>query len=350
MTTVRATAAIAGLALVLATGCERASTSADDSSRTVEPIPVAVAPVSTALVERTAPLVGSFYANEEVSVAAQIEARVMTVGPDMGDQVKQGDVLVTLDDADLQATLRELDARVAKARADNARAQLLSTKGIMAAEEAERARTETAVYEAQRDVVRVKLDRTVIRAPLTGAIAAREVSVGEVVKSGTVLYRLVQEDPLKLRTPVPERFAGVLRVGQTIRVTVDAYPGRIFSGQLTRINPTSDAVNRSITAEALLRNPERLLKPGFFAKGHLVYDERGEALAVPESALTTFAGVTKLFVVKDGKAEERVVRTGVELPDARREIADGVAWGEQVAVSNVERLEQGAPVTIAEQP
>lgn len=338
------------LLLALAAGCSRDPTSAKERETAVEPIPVKVAPVSTALVERTAPVVGSFHANEEVSVGAQIEARVKTVGPDMGDQVSEGDVLVTLDDADLQAALRELDARLAKARADNARAQLLSTKGIMATEEAERARTETAVFEAQRDVVKVKLDRTVIRAPLTGAVAAREVSVGEIVKSGTVMYRLVQEDPLKFRTPVPERFAGLLRLGQTIRLDVDAYPGRIFSGQVTRINPTSDAANRSITAEALVRNPERLLKPGFFGKGHLVYDERGEALAVPESALTTFAGVTKLFVVKDGKAEERVVRTGVELPDARREIADGVVWGEQVAVSNVERLEQGAPVTTAAQP
>ena len=336
--------------LALAAGCSRDASSAKDRQRTTEPIPVKIAPVSTSLVERTAPVVGSFHANEEVSVGAQIEARVKTVGPDMGDQVKEGDILVTLDDADLQAALRELDARLAKARADNARAQLLRTKGIMAAEEAERARTETAVYEAQRDVVKVKLDRTVIRAPLTGAIAAREVSVGEIVKSGTVLYRLVQEDPLKFRTPVPERFAGLLRLGQTIRLNVDAYPGRVFSGQVTRINPTSDAVNRSITAEALVRNSERLLKPGFFAKGQLVYDERGEALAVPESALTTFAGVTKLFVVKDGKAEERMVRTGIELPDSRREIADGVAWGEQVAASNVERLEQGAPVTTTGEP
>jgi membrane fusion protein (multidrug efflux system) len=334
------------LALALSTGCAREVTTAEGSAgRKIEPVPVRVVPVSTATVERTAPLVGAFYANEEVTVAAQIEARVSSIGPDMGDRVSAGEVLVTLDDADLQAELREVEARVAKAHADNARAQLLSAKGIMAVEEAEKMRTEAAVFEAQRDVLRVKLARTVIRAPLTGAVAARDVSAGEIVKSGSALYRLVQDDPLKFRTPIPERFAGSLRLGQTIRVTVDAYPGRIFSGQVTRINPTSDAANRSITVEALVQNHEALLKPGFFAKGDLVYDQQGEALIVPESALTTFAGVTKLFVVKDGKAEERVVRPGVALAEGRREIVDGIVWGEQVAASNVERLEQGAPVS-----
>ena len=345
----RALAIALALAGTLASGCSHEARTAEGTAPQVEPVPVSVAPVSTAIVERAFPLVGAFFANEEVAIAAQIDARVAWIGADMGDHVNEGDVLVRLDDADLLAALREVEARLAKARADNARAQLLRQKGIMAAEEAERTRTEAAVLEAQRDVLRVKIDRTVIRAPLRAAVAARSVSVGEVVKTGQPLYRLVQDDPLKFRTPIPERFAQQLRLDEHIRVEVDAYPGRTFDGYVTRINPTSDAANRSITTEALVQNREGLLKPGFFAKGELVYDQRGEALAVPESALTTFAGITKLFVVKDGKAEERIVRTGEEVSGARREIIDGVAPGETVAVSNVERLEQGTPVTVTEQ-
>ncbi len=291
-------------------------------------------------------LVGAFFANEEVAIAAQIETRVAAFGPDMGDHVNQGDVLVRLDDADLQASKREMEARLAKATADNARAQVLRGQGIMAAEEAEKLRTEVAVLDAQLDVVKVKIDRTVIRAPFTGVIAERDTSVGAVVKIGQTLYKLVQDDPLKFRTPVPERFAGYLSLGQSIRVSVDAYPGRVFEGKITRINPTSEAANRSITIEALVPNPERLLRPGFFAKGDLVYDLHGDAIVVPEKALTTFAGVTKLFVIANGKAEERVVRTGIAVDD-RREIADGVKRDEQVAISNLDRLEQGAPVTVA---
>jgi membrane fusion protein (multidrug efflux system) len=338
---------LAGLALAtIAAGCSHDARNADATAHDdAQPIAVAVAHAANAKVARTVSLVGAFYANEEVAIAAQIEARVAAFGPDMGDHVNEGDVLVRLDDADLQASLREIEARVTKAHADNTRAQVLRTQGIMAAEEAEKIRTEAAVLEAQRDVIKVKIDRTVIRAPFAGAIAGRDTSLGAVVKSGQTLYKLVQDDPLKFRTPVPERFAGFLDLGQPIRVTVDAYPGRIFEGKITRINPTSETANRSITIEALVPNSERLLRPGFFAKGELVYDQQGDAVVVPEKALTTFAGVTKLFVIAGGKAEERMVRTGIAVDD-RREIADGVKLGEQVAITNLDKLEQGAPVTV----
>jgi membrane fusion protein (multidrug efflux system) len=340
--TLLAASALAGAAA----GCSHDARDAEATAHTAPaPISVSVAPAAIAKVERSVSLVGAFYANEEVAVAAQIEARVASFGPDVGDRVQEGDVLVRLDDADLQASLREIEARLAKAKADNARAQLLRGEGIMSAEEAEKMRTEAVVLEAQLDVVKVKIERTVIRAPLTGVIAARDTAVGAVVKSGETLYKLVQDDPLKFRTPVPERFAGFLKLGQAIRVTVDAYPGRVFTGEITRINPTSETANRSITIEALVPNTERMLRPGFFAKGDLVYDRSGDAVVVPDAALTTFAGVTKLFVVAGDKAEERIVRTGVTL-EGRVEIADGVKEGEPVVVSNLDKLEQGAPVVV----
>jgi len=336
------------VAATLATGCSHDANNAEATAHdAVQPIVVTTQPAAIAKIERSVSLVGAFYANEEVAIAAQIETRVAAFEHDMGDHVKAGDVLVRLDDADLQAALREIQARLTKAHADNARAQLLKQQGIMAAEEADKMRTEAIVLEAQLDVVKVKIDRTVIRAPFTGVIAERDTALGAVVKIGQTLYKLVQDDPLKFRTPVPERFAGFLRMDQPIRVTVDAYPGRIFEGKITRINPTSETANRSITIEALVPNTERLLRPGFFAKGDLVYDPQGDVVVVPERALTTFAGVTKVFVIVNGKAEERAVRTGVAVDD-RREITDGVQHGELVAVSNLDHLEQGAPVTVTQ--
>jgi membrane fusion protein (multidrug efflux system) len=340
--------AAAAALVLLAAACSHDATNAEATPHTAaEPVAVTVVAATVAQVERAVSLVGAFYANEEVAIAAQVETRVAAFGPDMGDRVNEGDVLVRLDDADLQAAKREIEARLVKAHADNTRAQVLRGQGIMSSEEAEKMRTEAAVLEAQLDVVKVKIDRTVIRAPFAGVIAERDTSLGAVVKSGQTLYKLVQDDPLKFRTPVPERFAGYLELGQAIRVSVDAYPDRVFEGKITRINPTSETANRSITLEALVPNGDRLLRPGFFAKGDLVYDLHGDAVVVPEKALTTFAGVTKLFVVANGKAEERIVRTGVAVGD-RREIADGVRKDEQVAISNLDRLEQGAPVTITQ--
>ncbi len=332
---------------MLATGCSHETDHAEATANTAPaPIAVAVAPATIETVERTVDLVGAFYANEEVKVAAQIEARVASFGPDVGDRVEEGAVLVQLDDADLQASLREIQARLTKARADNSRAQVLRTQGIMSTEEAEKIRTEAAVLEAQLDVVKVKIDRTVIRAPFTGVIAARSTSVGAVVKSGETLYELVQDHPLKFRTPIPERFAGLVQIGQELRLGVDAYPGRIFTGKITRITPTSAISNRSLTIEAVVPNGDHTLLPGFFSKGQLVVNTHGEAVFVPANALTTFAGVSKLFVVVDGgKVEERIVQTGVALGD-RREVADGVKAGEQVATTNLDKLEQGTPVIV----
>ncbi len=338
-------AAAAALGL-LASACSHEADHAEATANTTPvPIAVAVAPATVETVERTVDLVGAFYANEEVKIAAQIEARVAAFGPDVGDRVSEGDVLVRLDDADLQASKREIQARLTKARADNARAQVLRTQGIMSAEEAEKIRTEASVLEAQLDVLEVKIARTVIRAPFTGAIAARTTSIGAVVKSGETLYELVQDDPLKFRTPIPERFAGLVQVGQEIRLTVDAYPGRVFTGKITRITPTSAIANRSLTIEAVVPNGDHTLLPGFFSKGQLVVDTHGKAVFVPAQALTTFAGVTKLFVVDGTKVEERIVQTGVTLGD-RREVADGVKAGEQVATSNLDELEQGTLVTV----
>jgi membrane fusion protein (multidrug efflux system) len=335
--------------VMFAAGCSDHGTTAAKEAAP-EAIAVAVAPVATVKVERVADLVGSFFANEEVTVASQIETRVVWIGPDMGDHVQAGDLLVKLDDADLQAQLREVEAKLVKAHADNSRARALQNEGIMARGEAERMGTDAAVLEAQRDLLKVKLDRSVIRSPLTGGVAARMVSVGEVVKSGDALYKVVEDDPLKFRTPIPERFARFLHIGQEVRLGVAAYPDRKFTGTITRINPTAEAANRSITIEAEVPNPEGLMKPGFFGSGEIVYDRQSPALVVPDAALSTFAGVTKLFVIKDGKAEERIVRPGIEVPEKRREIADGVSEGEQVAVTNLERLENGAPVTVSAEP
>lgn len=344
----RRSALLAAVALgILATGCSHETNHAEATANTApDPVAVAVAPATIETVERTIDLVGAFYANEEVKIAAQIEARVARFGPDVGDRVREGDVLVQLDDADLQASLREIKARLTKAQADNTRAQVLRTQGIMSAEEAEKIRTEASVLEAQLDVVKVKIDRTVIRAPFTGVIAARTTAVGAVVKSGETLYELVQDHPLKFRTPIPERFAGLAQVGQELRLRVDAYPGRVFHGKITRITPTSAIANRSLTIEAVVPNEDHALLPGFFSKGELVVNTHGEAVFVPEKALTTFAGVTKLFVIDGDKVEERIVRTGVALGDLR-EVADGVRAGERVATSNLDQLEQGTTVTVA---
>src|SRR5262249_54084729 len=151
----------------------------------------------------------------------------------------------------------------------------------------------------QRDTIKVLIDNAVVRAPLAGSVAKRLVSAGEFVRPGSPLFQLVADERLKLRGDVPERFAQELAVGQLVQIRVDAHPDKTFSGRLQRISPMANKENRSVAVEAIVQNHDRQLKPGFFANAKVVTKIDDEALMVPETAVVKFAGVTKVFVVRD---------------------------------------------------
>ncbi|MBI3785183.1 MAG: efflux RND transporter periplasmic adaptor subunit, partial [Deltaproteobacteria bacterium] len=194
----------------------------------------------------------------------------------------------------------------------------------------------------------VSLRHARVESPIDGAIAHRFVSAGEYVRAGSQLFSIVAEDPLKLRGDVPERFAHELEVGQSVQVRIDAFPDSVFTGHLSRISPASNRDNRSVAIETLVDNHERKLKPGFFANAAVVTRTDDRALMVPQEALVTFAGVTKLFVVQDGIAKEREVQTGTRGGNGLVEIVSGIAPGDQVAVTGLTKLENGVAVAIKE--
>src|SRR5262245_16087730 len=141
------------------------------------------------------------------------------------------------------------------------------------------------------------------------AVTARRVAVGDYVQIGAPMFELIDPDPLKLRVRIPEREVARVRAGQPARLTVDAYPDP-FEGRLTRINPAVDAATRTFEVEIAVPNPDRRLRAGSFAKVEIATDLDPSVALVPQSAVTTFAGVHKVFVVVDGKAQERVVVSG----------------------------------------
>jgi RND family efflux transporter MFP subunit len=201
--------------------------------------------------------------------------------------------------------------------------------------------------EATLGIARKRLGDTTIRAPFAGAIAKRHVNAGEYVKENTPVFSLVALDPLKYTGTVPERFAPELKPGQRLELTVEAYPGRSFGGQLTRVSPAVEVQTRSLSVEARVGNGDGRLRPGFFAKGLVLTRKDASAAFVPAEALVYFVGISKVFVVTNGKVEERLVKSGAR-QGAWVEIADGVKPGETVAVSNLAQLFQGAPVTVLE--
>lgn len=200
--------------------------------------------------------------------------------------------------------------------------------------------------EAAVELGRKRLTDTVVPAPLTGVVAKRHVSVGEFVKDNTPLFTLVATDPLKYTGTVAERAAPEIRAGQEVRLKVDAFGTRAFPGQVTRVAPVVDVPTRTLALEARVPNGPGLLRPGFFARGVVQVRRDSRVPFVPAEALAYAVGISKVFVVADGRAQERLVRAGLR-EAGWVEILNGVKPGETVATSGLPQLYDGAPVTPA---
>jgi RND family efflux transporter MFP subunit len=200
--------------------------------------------------------------------------------------------------------------------------------------------------EADLALGRKKLTDVTIRAPLTGAIARRHLNPGQYVPENTPVFTIVRTDVLKFTGTVPEHASLDVRPGQSVRIRVEPVPRRDFPGRVSRVSPAVDVTSRTVTIEAEVPNPERLLKPGLFARAAVVLRQDREVAFVPESAVAYFAGITKVFVVTAGAAHERAVSLGTRR-DGFIEVVKGVQPGEQVATSGLAQLHDGAPVTVA---
>lgn len=206
--------------------------------------------------------------------------------------------------------------------------------------------SEVKQREAGLGIARKKMADATLKAPIGGAIAKRHVNPGEFVRENTPVFTIVRSDPLKYSGTVPERFALEVRAGQRVGLQVDPAPGKTFQGRVIRVSPAVEMVNRTVALEAELPNPQGLLKPGLFARGVVQTREEIGVPFVPEAAVSYFVGITKVFVVTDGKARERQVKPGARQA-GMVEILEGVKPGERVATSSLAQLYDGAPVRIS---
>ena len=343
----RAAVLALGLAVLMAAGCDRRSAAeATAEAPKPEPITVTVANVAVRPVERTVSVVGTLAASEQADRASEIEGQVVEILADLGDRVEREQVLARIREDVLEAKLREAEATLEKATADDMRARPLRQQGIISEQEYAQVKWAIETARARRDQLKIEREHAAIRSPIDGSVAQRLVNVGDYVRPGTVVFKLVQDDPLKFRGEIPERDVPAVQPDQAMRVMVEAFPGETFTGRVSRVGSASDPQARSLTFEALVPNPDHRIRPGFFGHGEIVIRRDERALAVPRNALSTFAGVTKLFVIEDGVAHEREVSLGVDLGDGWVEIANGVNRGAQVATSGLSRLADGTQVVV----
>ena len=185
-----------------------------------------------------------------------------------------------------------------------------------------------------------------IRAPFSGIIGLRVVSLGDYVKEGADLVNLESIDPLKVDFRVPEVFMRQVQVGQALEVQLDALPNRTFEGRVLAVNPLIDAAGRAVVVRAVVRNPDTTLRPGMFARVRLITRESRDALVLPEQALIPQGDAQFVYRVVDGKA----VRTKVEVGQRREgkvEVLNGLGKDDVVVTAGQLKLRDGAPVAIA---
>lgn len=205
------------------------------------------------------------------------------------------------------------------------------------------ARANVANAESQLGLARRSLSYALVFSPIDGYVAERNADLGEYVSPTTKVATVVRTNPLRIRIDIPEQAISAVTVGQSVSVTTSAWPDKNFSGRIARISPNVTASSRTLSVEADIENSEGALKPGQFATVRILQSRAEPATLIPARAVRTESGVSRVFVIKDGRAEQRLVQVGQSDSDLV-EVKSGVGAGEQVATSNVEQLSDGIVV------
>lgn len=363
------------------------------------PVEVRATEVRTRTLTRTVESVGTLFPYDEAIISAEVPGPVVEVKADLGDAVRQGDVLVRISDeeqrylvaqqeAQLRQSLERLglsketdrvkDIRetpdVRRARADlqeaevrykrtrdlvdqgiGARADLDSSQtrfqAMQAAYDATLNQTRNLIQEVERfkaglDLQRKRLRDTSVRAPFDALVKERQVTAGQFVQANNPLFTLVKINPIRLRIEVPERMAPWVKNGQVAEVVVEAFEGRTFQGKVWRISPTVDQSKRTFVVEALIDNSRGELKPGSYARAKIATDKTDEVRLIPARALNYVLGTNKAYVIKpDQTIEVRDVTVGDRFPE-EVEVVAGLEDGDRVAIGALNRLDSGTPVRV----
>jgi membrane fusion protein, multidrug efflux system len=288
---------------------------------------------------------GTLLGREAVALVSELSRRLSRVHAEEGKHVAKGELLFELDAADLQAELTKLDVQDRLARATLDRTVRLAADGLSNQQELELVRARVDEVAADRQALRVTLARTSIRAPFAGTLGLRRVSEGAWLTPSTVLSTLQDTSSLKLDFTLPERYAGAVRTGGSFRFRVEGH-AQTYTGKIAAIEPSVDPNTRSLLVRGWIDGPTELV-PGSAANVELPLSV-AQALLVPAIAITPGIEGRRVYVVDRGRARSTPVEVGFRSAD-RAQIVHGINPGDQVIVTNLLRVRDDAPVTVAAQ-
>lgn len=313
------------------------------------PMPIKAAPVTRATLNVEVTAVGTLRADETVMIRPEIAGRVASIHFKEGQTVNAGDPLITLDQDEYKAQLAGSAAQVGLEESSYERLRDLQRKNLTSQQILDETKARLDAARAQQELNRVRLDKTVIRAPFAGTVGLRLVSPGAYVKPGDDIANLESLGAMKLDFRVPETYLARLGVGQILTVRVDAYPDQGFEGTIYAIDPALDPETRTVLLRARLPNKGNKLRPGLFARVSLILERRENALVAPEQAIVPVGQKIFVYRVVDGKAVMTPVRLGLRRP-GQVEILEGLSAGDLVVTDGQLKIRDGAAVTVQPPP
>ena len=307
-------------------------------------IPVQVYVVAATRLSDEVAATGSIIADESVTIQSEISGKITSLNIREGQPVRKGQLLFTVNAADVQAQLRKQEYNIRLYQAQEKRERTLLAKEYISRQEYEQSNNALLTARADLQALRVTLQKAYVRAPFDGILGLRNTSVGAYVSPGTAITTLSRVSPVKIDFNVPSRFAEAVRVGDPVLVTDEATTKK-FEAKVYAINPQIDPVSRTLPVRAIYANKHLELRPGGFVKVNLALGETAVALQIPTEAVVPVASGYTVFTVRNGKAVVQPVNIGVR-SDKVIQITKGLAVGDTVIRTGILQVKADDKVSI----
>ena len=307
-------------------------------------IPVDVYLAKTQNVDNSISVSGTVLPNEIVELKAELAGRLMKLNAKEGTYVTKGELIAKINDEELKAQLTKLGYMEKRAKDIEARQKrLLAIEGI-SREEYDIAESNVNTAHADKDLLLAQLAKSEIRAPFSGKLGLRAISEGAFLTPGTLVTTLVQTNPIKIDFSVPEKYASQIRVGSTVRFAAEGIKEPL-SARIMAISPLIDESLRTLKVRAFATNATGRLVPGMFVRLDVQLQGDNRTIQIPSQAIIPVLKGKKVYVVRNGKAQERFIKTG-NRTDQEVQVMEGLTPGDSVITSSIMALKNGANVKV----
>jgi len=308
------------------------------------PVPVEVSEARAQTVRDQFRAVGTIESDEDVQIVSELDGTLRSMPFAEGQPVRKGDLIAQIDDRELKPEAERTEAQRELAEANYTRSQKLADQQAISQSELDDSKSAFRVADAAATVAKVRLEKSRIRAPFDGVVGRRLTTVGSWVRAGDPIAHVARLSTLRVAFSAPERMLSELRPGRAVDVRTPAWPGRVFEGHLSVVDPNVDPVTRTVHLIAQVPNPGALLRPGLSADVSVTLSERPGSITIPEEAVFAEGSANFVYVVKPDSSVTKVALQLGSRDSARVEVTHGLTAGQTVVRTGYQKIFEGAHV------